>query len=84
MENELRRSLLDLAAIYSSARGIKISTLARLAAGDWRFFNHLLDEDRTFTARKYDDVVRWFSDNWPDGAPWPENVDRPPVKEDAA
>lgn len=84
MENELRRNLLNCAAVFCAQRDIGLSTLGRLAAGDWRFFDRLSDDDRTFTARKYDEVVQWFSDNWPDGATWPSVVERPAAKETAA
>lgn len=77
MENELRSNLLTFAALYAAKREISFSTLGRLAAGDWRFFSNLHVDDKTFTARKYDEVLQWFSDNWPDGEGWPVNVARP-------
>jgi hypothetical protein len=54
-----------------------LATIGRLAAGDWRFFDRLDDSAKTFTARKYDDVMVWFSDHWPPDAEWPVNVPRP-------
>lgn len=77
MERELIRNLKAVAAAFVAARTMGFSTLGRLAAGDWRFFDHLDDGSKTFTARKYDQVMSWFSDNWPDGATWPEGVERP-------
>ena len=77
MENELRTNLLTCAALYASGKEIGFSTLGRLAAGDWRFFNNLNEDDKTFTARKYDEVLVWFSANWPDDADWPPNIERP-------
>jgi hypothetical protein len=50
-------------------------TLGRLAAGDWRFFDRLTD-GKTFTARKYDEVMRWFAANWPKGVAWPAGCTR--------
>lgn len=78
MESELRHHLRSCAAAYAAARAVALVTVGRLAANDWRFFERL-DEDKTFTVRKYDQVVRWFSDNWPDEAEWPADVPRPPV-----
>jgi hypothetical protein len=83
MENELRDNLLLCATAYSAASKRGLSTLGRLAAGDWRFFEHLNDDQRTFTARKYDEVIQWFSDNWPETAVWPEAVARPTAAEQA-
>jgi hypothetical protein len=77
MERELIRNLLSVAAAYQAAHSISRSTLGRQAAGDWRFFDHLSDETKTFTAKKYDQVMGWFSDNWPAGAVWPATIARP-------
>jgi hypothetical protein len=77
MESELRSNLMACASAYTSARPVSMATLGRLAAGDWRFFDRLDDDGKTFTARKYDEVIGWFSDRWPEDAIWPPEVDRP-------
>lgn len=77
MENELRINLLSCAETFAKAKGIGLPTLARRAAGDWRFFDRLHADDKTFTIRKYDEVVQWFSDNWPANTDWPAGFDRP-------
>lgn len=77
MESALRSHLLSCAAAYAGARKVSPATIGRLAAGDWRFFDRLDGGDTTFTARKYDDVMQWFSDNWPDDTAWPDDVSRP-------
>jgi len=81
MENELKDNLLKCAAQYAAAREIGLSTLGRLAAGDWRFFDNLNKDDKTFTARKYDEVIHWFSANWPADKLWPSEVTRPSEQE---
>ncbi|SFM00080.1 hypothetical protein SAMN03159423_4825 [Bradyrhizobium sp. NFR13] len=83
MEQELRNNLLSLAREFAAARTIALPTVGRLAAGDWRFFDRLLDEDKSFTARKYDEIIQWFSDNWPTTAQWPVDLVRPAVAEQA-
>ena len=77
MESELAAHLRTLAKAFAVARSFEISTVGRVAAGDWRFFDRLDDPTKTFTLRKYDEVVRWFSDNWPENAAWPDEVPRP-------
>lgn len=77
MENELRSNLLLLAETYAKAKDFSLTTIARNAAGDWRFFDRLNEESKTFTARKYDEVVQWFSDNWPADLGWPDSIVRP-------
>ncbi len=75
MEHELRHNLRRCAELYAAAAGLSVATLGRLAAGDWRFFGRL--GRSTFTARKYDEVIGWFSQHWPGGAPWPDGIARP-------
>jgi hypothetical protein len=37
------------------------------------------------TTRNWDMALKWFSDNWPEGAMWPDGVPRPqPSSEGAA
>ena len=61
-----------------------MSTVGRLAVGDWKFFDRISAGETSFTARKYDEVMQWFSDHWPDGADWPETVARPERSDAAA
>jgi hypothetical protein len=76
METTLKSHLYQCARVYAERRSIQIVTLARLAAGDWRFFERL-NEGCSFTIRKYDSVMLWFATNWPDDLNWPEDVPRP-------
>ncbi|ADH91767.1 conserved hypothetical protein [Ancylobacter novellus DSM 506] len=78
MEQALREHLLSCFSVFVEARGITSATVGRLAAGDWRFFRRLAD-GTNFTVRKYDEVMAWFSTNWPAGAEWPAKVPRPYV-----
>lgn len=77
MEEELSLNLLRCAKIYAEAKGMELSTLARLSAGDWRFFANLEASGKTFTVKKYDQVVQWLSDRWPSDKEWPEDIARP-------
>lgn len=82
METELASHLLTLSERFRAARELGETTVGRLCAADGRFFSRIR-EGKTFTAKKYDEVVAWFSRNWPDGAEWPETVNRPKVSEAA-
>lgn len=73
MEADLKRHLLDCGRAYAAARGIELVTVARLATGDWRFFERI-ESGSSFTARKYDGIMAWFAANWPEGAAWPTDV----------
>jgi hypothetical protein len=77
MENELRSNLLAVATAFAAAERCGLSTVSRRCRNDSGFFHRLFDESKSFTARTFDEVMRWFSDNWPDGADWPLSVCRP-------
>lgn len=75
METELANHLLTLSERYCAAERLSESTVGRLCAADGRFFPRIR-EGKTFTAKKYDEVVGWFAKNWPDAAEWPATVNR--------
>lgn len=65
------------ASAFAAARSLSLTTVGRLAAGDWRFFDRVEAAETTFTARKYDEVIAWFSENWPADTVWPSGICRP-------
>ena len=83
METELANHLLTLSERFCAARELGEATVGRLCAADGPFFSRIR-EGKTFTAKKYDEVVAWFSSNWPEKADWPESVMRPVPTESAA
>lgn len=68
--------MLAIACLFSAKKGIPISTVGVLAARDSGFFGRIEREEASFTARKYDDVMGWLSDNWPKDVEWPADVPR--------
>ncbi|RXF72091.1 hypothetical protein [Hansschlegelia zhihuaiae] len=76
MEADLSAHLRTCASAFAEAKGVELVTVARRACGDWRFFDRL-ETGASFTIRKYDDAMAWFSDNWPEGLAWPVGVPRP-------
>lgn len=79
-ETKLAEDLAACFAAFREASDLEDSTIAQYAAGDWRFFDRLRQGDSTFTVRKYDQVIGWFSDNWPARTAWPKGVYRPKQK----
>lgn len=69
------------ASTFAASQSISLATLGRRSAGDWRFFERVEAGATTFTARKYDEVMTWFSEHWPDGLDWPVGVPRPAFDE---
>lgn len=76
METELASNLLALSEAFGPARKLEEATIGRLCASDGRFFLRIRD-GKTFTVKKYDEVLRWFDANWPDGVAWPKGITRP-------
>jgi len=79
MENELRRHLLSVAAMYAAAAQCALSTVSRRCRNDSSFFERIADPSKSFTVKTYDEVIAWFRENWPDGAeePAPIRIEQP-------
>jgi hypothetical protein len=73
METELAAHLISLGEAYGKARKLGLGTIGRLCASDGRFFSRIGD-GKTFTVKKYDEVVAWFAKNWPEDVEWPERL----------
>jgi hypothetical protein len=79
MENTLRASLVATADAFALAENCALSTVSRRCRNDSAFFRRIADVEKSFTLRTFDEVMQWFSDNWPPGHEWPDGVDRPQV-----
>ncbi|TGT72942.1 hypothetical protein EN802_13775 [bacterium M00.F.Ca.ET.159.01.1.1] len=76
MEAELIRHLLTLLQLFSERKGLAESTIGRLCIKDGAFFPRLR-AGSSLSVRKYDEIVLWFSESWPEGLEWPEDINRP-------
>lgn len=76
METDLKRHLVACAEAYAGVKRLEMVTVARLATGDWRFFERI-ETGASFTARKYDGIMGWFARHWPTDTAWPTDVPRP-------
>jgi hypothetical protein len=77
MQEELASHMLTCAEAYAAANGYALTTLGRKVTEDTNFFVRLKQRDGTFTVEKYDAVMGWFAENWPDKRRWPKGVPRP-------
>ena len=84
MEHDLKQHLMSCATAFAQKRNVKLTTLGRKAANDSPFFTRLKDNRTSFTARKYDEIIQWFSDHWPADLEWPHGVARPLIVARAA
>ena len=67
----LRQNIVNLANAFAKARGIKEATVSRLIRGDMHFLKDYGRGRISVTVKKYDDIVNYFFDNWPDDTPMP-------------
>ncbi len=56
--------------------GRAVSTVSRLASGSGATFNRL-QRGHDLTTRRAARVTQYFSDNWPSGLAWPDDIPRP-------
>lgn len=69
-------TLLTLVDCYSAATGLPDSTVSyRLFDDTKKIANMRAGAD--ITVGRFNHAVRWLSDNWPEGAVWPETIARP-------
>lgn len=54
---------------------MKLTSLAVSISGDGRMFGRI--ERGQFMVDRYDRVLAWFAENWPEDAEWPAGVPRP-------
>ncbi len=72
----LTDQLIAVANAYSEATGTSLSTLStKLFNGGGRLTAIAAGGD--LNTRNFENAMRWFSENWPDGSPWPAGVGRP-------
>lgn len=72
----LRDTLLTVCDVFVSARSISRARLSTL------LFNggHVLDRISSggdLATGNFEKAMQWLSDNWPDGAEWPDGIARP-------
>lgn len=79
----LKAGLLSVASVYADARKLSASRVSTIVFGDGKILARL-EGNADITTGRFEQAMRWFSANWPDGAEWPENVARPSPAIEAA
>lgn len=69
-------SLLLVARTYATAEGLDLSQTSWRALGDTKKLP-AIEAGADIQMRRFEKTMRWFSENWPAGAEWPEAVSRP-------
>ena len=68
----LRQNIIVLAKAFAKARGIKLSTLSRMIRGDMYFLQDYAAGEISVTTKKYDEIIQYFEEHWPDKTPMPK------------
>ncbi len=61
----MRANVLALAKAFAKHKKLSFPTLSVKVHGDPPFLDRLQDGEGTISARKYDQAIGWFFDNWP-------------------
>ena len=68
--------LILLSDVYCAATAKTRIALSKRVFNDGKVIDKLCDGGDLTTTR-HQMALRWFSDNWPEGAEWPSDVSRP-------
>lgn len=72
----LTDQLLTVARTFCAARNLSIARVSTLVFNSGKKLS-LLDGGADLSTKSYEQAMVWFSVNWPDGATWPEGIERP-------
>jgi len=61
----------------STGRRCASATLSTKLFSSGRRMDQLRSGSSSLTTAKWEYAMQWLSDNWPDGAKWPDGIDRP-------
>lgn len=68
--------LLATADAYRRATGLSLSRVSTLVFGDGGRLDGIV-AGKDLNTRSYEKAMAWFDANWPAGADWPADVERP-------
>ena len=80
----LREQLISVSDAYGAARGVGRQRVSTLVLNRGSTLDLLVDGRADVTTTTFERAMQWFSDNWPEGADWPEGVRRPAIIPEAA
>jgi len=79
----LRDQLIAVADVYCEARHLSRSRVSTIVFNAGAALDRIAS-GRDLNTGNWEKAMRWFSDNWPVGAVWPDAIDRPPDSSEAA
>ena len=69
--------ILDLATMYSQAKGVSLSRISNLIFSQGTKIKQL-QAGAGLTMKRYFSAIQWFADNWPSDLHWPEDLVKKP------
>jgi len=66
-----------LAEAYAEAADVPLVTVSSRVFADSKKFAAMKDAGADLTLARAGSALQWFADNWPDGATWPADIERP-------
>lgn len=80
----LRQKLVLTAEAFARERSLSRSRVSTLVFNDGKTIDAIVRRNADITTDRFERAMRWFSDNWPADAEWPEAVERPARSEELA
>lgn len=70
-------NLKAVAIVYCDADGVPPKTLSWRIFNDGKKLDAILADKADLMTAGHEKAMAWLSTNWPEGAEWPENIERP-------
>lgn len=74
----LKDQLLAVANMFHRRTGRGPSAVAAAVLNNSKLFERLAGPKGDLSTSSWERMMQFYSDNWPDSAPWPRSVPRPP------
>ena len=78
---KLREQLLTATDAYCQHVGIKRTWLSTKIFNDGKRLDSIAERGRDIYTGTFEAAMSWLSENWPEGADWPDAVPRPDGKD---
>lgn len=72
----LRDQLIAVSDSYAAHRGLSRARVSTIVFSSGMALDRIAS-GRDLNTGSWERAMRWFSDNWPEGAEWPDEVPRP-------
>ena len=72
----LRDQLIAVSDSYAAHRGLSRARISTIVFSSGMALDRIV-AGRDLNTGSFERAMQWFSENWPDGAVWPDDVPRP-------